>query len=416
MFIDGLELSGNCICGHAHSVYTRFAVIESGALINLKKHLYSAGLHGKLCAIYGENTYRATSDRHPAVDQEIILKSEGLHADETSTAEVLSNIEPDVDLILAIGCGTIHDIARYCAFELGIDFVSCPTGASVDGFSSSVCSLMWHGHKTTRTAKAPIIVVVDTDVIANAPVELAKSGAGDMVAKYTALADWEIAHIVTGEYYCPRIARITRQAADDAINSIPSLLRGEREAFASLSFALVISGMTMQMMGNSRPASGAEHHISHLLEMQPDRLPTAFQAMHGEKAGVGTLLVAAEYKRLGECADLSNHVHPYTEIDATDAESFFGKKLFSGIMKENENDCLRAVTPEALTKSWGEVRSVIAGIPDPLALRDRLIELGAKHSLDDIGVPEESGDALLRYSPLVRNRLTLMRITRMLTL
>lgn len=203
MIIDTREYGGVCLCGREHIMTTRSVVIESGCLLRLEEILEQSGIRGKRCAIYGENSYAATADRHPRAGQEIVLPAAGLHADERSTARVLELLDGDVEVILAVGSGTIHDIARYCARERGLRLVSCPTAASVDGFCSTVSAMTWHGYKKTVPAVAPEIVVADTEIIRNAPPELVKSGVGDILAKYTALADWKIANVLTGEYFCP---------------------------------------------------------------------------------------------------------------------------------------------------------------------------------------------------------------------
>ena len=109
------KYSGKCSCGRTHDLVTRAAVIEPGCLRDFEKYMKEFGITGKRCALYGENGYRATADRHPFAQQEIILNPNGLHANEISTAEVLAKLEKDVEIIIAVGSGTIHDIARFCA-------------------------------------------------------------------------------------------------------------------------------------------------------------------------------------------------------------------------------------------------------------------------------------------------------------
>ena len=172
----------------------------------------------------------------------------------------------------------------------------------------------------------------------------------------------------------------------------------------------------MQLLGASRPASGAEHHISHLIEMEPRRLGVHSDALHGEKVGVTTVLVSAEYHRLIAQEDIRGHVVPYAPVDMDWLRDYFGEQLWPAMERENQNDCLAQVTPERLTECWPEIREIMASIPEGETVRQRLADLGAKQSLADLGVPEEKLPELLRVSPLVRNRLTLMRARRMLDL
>ena len=414
MFIDCSKYAGKCACGREHTMETRAAVIEPGCLFEFEKYMAQFGVTGKRCALYGENSYAATADRHPRAEQQIVLDPTGLHANEISTAEVLAKLEGDVEVIVAVGSGTIHDIARFCAHERGIRFVSCPTGASVDGFCSTVAAMTWYGFKKTLPAVAPEIVLADTEIIKNAPMELVRSGVGDIMAKYTALADWKMAHVLTNELLCEKIYSIMQSAADTVMQSVPGIVRGEESAYADVTYALIMSGIAMQMMGNSRPASGAEHHISHMIEMEPEAFPVKFPAMHGEKTGVGSLIAVREYKRLAKIEDITPYITDYAPIPEEHFRKFFGERLADSLIKENENDCLAKVSREKLSASWGELRHIIDELPTEEYLYGLLEMLDAKRDLASIGVEESELSVLLKNSPLVRNRLTLMRTRRMM--
>ena len=414
MFIDCSKYAGKCACGREHTMETRAAVIEPGCLFEFEKYMAQFGVTGKRCALYGENSYAATADRHPRAEQKIVLDPTGLHANEISTAEVLAKLEGDVEVIVAVGSGTIHDIARFCAHERGIRFVSCPTGASVDGFCSTVAAMTWYGFKKTLPAVAPEIVLADTEIIKNAPMELVRSGVGDIMAKYTALADWKMAHVLTNELLCEKIYSIMQDAADTVMQSVPGIALGEESAYADVTYALIMSGIAMQMMGNSRPASGAEHHISHMIEMEPEAFPVKFPAMHGEKTGVGSLIAVREYKRLAKIEDITPYITDYAPISEEHFRKFFGERLADSLIKENENDCLAKVSREKLSASWGELRHIIDELPTEEYLYGLLEMLDAKRDLSSIGVDESELPVLLKNSPLVRNRLTLMRTRRMM--
>ena len=81
-----------------------------------------------------------------------------------------------IDLILAVGSGTVHDISRYVAFQYKIPFISVPTAASADGFVSTVAAMNWNGQEKMIPAEPPIAVYADTDIFANAPAELNIAG------------------------------------------------------------------------------------------------------------------------------------------------------------------------------------------------------------------------------------------------
>ena len=408
LVIDSLQYNGECACGREHKMETRFSVISAGALKKLNEYLKEYELSGVTVAVYDENTYKATADRHPKVDYEIVLDPCDLHANEHGVALLMEKLPKDAEILIAIGSGTIHDITRFCAYTEDLEFVSCPTAASVDGFCSSVAAMTWNGCKKTLTAVAPKIVVADTEIFMNAPIRLTRSGFGDMIGKYVALADWKIANILSGEFHCERIAEITLEATKSVLDSVDGIISKKSEAYEKLMYGLLLSGLAMQMMGNSRPASGAEHHISHFIEMSPPRFAFNSDALHGEKVGVGTLLAIEEYKRIASLP--APEFSDYEEFKSETILDVFGEELAPDIEKENERDAASGTSAEALGAQWKKITEVIEGLPNPAELKRVYLDFGVKRELSDIGVDNSLGKLLLDCSPMVRNRLTLMRI------
>jgi glycerol-1-phosphate dehydrogenase [NAD(P)+] len=325
-------------------------------------------------------------------------------------ALVMDQLSEQAEYLVAVGSGTVHDITRYCAWLRGIPFVSCPTAASVDGFCSSVAAMTWEGAKKTLTAVAPRLVVADLNVISQAPAYLARSGFGDMIGKYVALTEWRIAHLLTGEFYCDRIARITEEATRAVLDSAAGIAAGEAEAYEKLTYGLVLSGLAMQLMGNSRPASGAEHHISHIIEMAPDSYHVCSDALHGEKVGVGTLLAIEEYHRLAKLP--ASAWGDYRAISESEIFAVFGARLSRQICEENARDAAADVKGARIRDRLPAVQEVIKSIPTADELRQVYDRLGVMQSLEEIGVTQQLYDKLLDHSPMVRNRLTLMRLRR----
>ncbi len=408
MVIDSKQYNGLCSCGRSHEMATEFCLIESGCLKKVDAYMEKYGLQGYCVAVYDENTYKATADRHPRVDAEVVLPAENLHANEHGVALLLEKLPKQAKIIIAVGAGTVHDISRYCAYTRNIDFVSCPTAASVDGFCSSVAAMTWDGCKKTLTAVAPKIVVADLDVIKNAPIRLARSGFGDMVGKYVSLTDWKIGNLLIRELYCETIAELTRQATENVLKSAEGIVSGDSKAYENLMYGLLLSGLAMQMMGNSRPASGAEHHISHFIEMKPLSLGIESDALHGEKVGVGTLLAIKEYRRIISLPYVS--FRDYEAFSADLIVGIFGPQMLQSLLDENQKDSAANVTAEGLRANWESICREIVKLPDVKDLKKIYGELGVKATLQEIDVPEEFEDVLLSNSPMVRNRLTLMRV------
>lgn len=415
MRIESALFAGPCSCGREHSIETLLCIIEPGAIARLEQSLSEIHISGKRCAVYDENTYQAiVPAMRPRADQEILLPGRGLHADEYSTAAFLSQLEEDIDVLFAIGGGPLHDIVRFCANKRDIPFVSIPTAASCDGFSAEVAAMTWGGIKKTMSCQAPVLVVADTDILKAAPKHLLLSGIGDVLGKFIALSEWRMAHVLTGEAFCPVIHDRMKDAVDRIWTSCIPAVNGDDAALADVTAGLMLSGIAMQLFGNSRPASGAEHHISHLIEMEPEGLPAKNLASHGEKVGVGTILASREYHRLAQIEDIGPYLLPYEPLDPEKLRAFMGERLYPSVREEHENDALAPVTPEAIAAAWPEIRRIIASIPQPEELEARLAAIGAKHSLADIGVDPALEPLLLDTCPLGRNRLTLMRLRRMI--
>ena len=143
--------------------------------------------------------------------------------------------------------------------------------------------------------------------------------------------------------------------------------------------------------------------------MEPDGLNVKSNALHGEKVGVGTLLASKQYYSLKEN---KSGWKDYSEIDSDYIKNMFGDKLSSSIIKENLNDCAKGITAKDIERNWDKICDVIDTVPTYSELIDIYKILGVKSGLCDIDVSEEKLNLLLEYSPLVRNRLTLMRLQR----
>ena len=399
-----------CDCGREHTLTIREIILESGAIYKLKNVLEKVELDGNACIICDRNTDVAAASAVSQVlnsEEKVVLDSPQIHADEKSTQFVLDQMGRP-DYLIAVGAGTIHDITRYCAHERGIPFISIPTAPSVDGFVSPVCAMTFRGAKVTTPGIAPIAVIADTDIFADAPKQLIASGVGDILGKYTALSDWRIAHLVTGEYLCEKVYGVMEQALSEAVSAIDDVARGKHSACEKLMYALLLSGVAMQMIGNSRPASGAEHHMSHLWETAVISPP--IDALHGEKVGVATALVSQVYHEIG--AGKSIVPVEYHPLSDEEIDRVF-KNTAEDIRRENGRDMLLDVDVDAIAQHYDEIKKIIAKIPQPQEIREMLGKVGAPQTLSDLGLSDDILEDTKKYSPYIRRRLTLMRLKKL---
>jgi len=212
------------------------------------------------------------------------------HLAETNDKRSIKKIEQNVgksksELIVGVGGGRSVDIAKIIGFNLDLPFVSIPTSASHDGIASPFVSIK--GNKPhSLVATAPLGVFVDVDIIKKAPKKLLASGCGDLIAKITAVRDWQLGRDKTGEYY-------GRYSADLALMSAKILMENSsRFSKKGLDVrevveALISAGVASCIAGSSRPCSGAEHLFSHAV----DKLEPGI-GLHGEKCGIGAIMIA----------------------------------------------------------------------------------------------------------------------------
>jgi glycerol-1-phosphate dehydrogenase [NAD(P)+] len=314
------------------------------------------------------------------------------------------------EVIVAFGAGTIMDFGRYPAYKLGIPFVAIPTLASSDGFTASICSVILNGQKKSISMKAPALVVADLDIIKGAPKRLVSSGVNDILAKYISLVDWKIAALVSGEDYCPMVAGLAQEALDIMRAAADKMAATGEVDHEAMTMAQMKSGLTMQLWSDSRAASGAEHLMAHLVEMKPPRFEKA-EGIHGECVGVGTFRCCELYHELAEKTPKAKPFEPLTRDWVLEK---FGERLCDGIMKENENDVLGTFDPQNIVDHWDEIKELIATIPPVEKMEKLYKDCGCKYLPEHIGIDPSLKDEMLPISAAIRNRLTLVRMMRVL--
>lgn len=410
MILNTSKYIGKCECGREHSLRTKLVVCEYGALKSFDKYMDDCVLTGFRTVIYDTNTYNLPTMTHVRADQEIVLEAQGLHSEKGLIENMMTMLERRPDYIVVVGGGTLMDFGRYSAWKLGIPFVAVPTIVSSDGFTADICSIIIDGQKKSIPMQAADAVITDMDIVSGAPMFLTIAGVQDILAKYVSIADWKIAHIVSGEYFCPMVCDMAQEALDTMARCAEELRAGKAPDFEAMAYTQMLSGLTMQILSNSRAASGAEHLVAHLVEMKPKGFKRA-HGMHGECVGVGTLMCAKAYHKLAERESIE--VKPYEPLDEAWVREVFGE-LADGIMKENENDVLKSFPPEAIKEHWQEIRKVIASIPGYEELLELYTAIGAKHSLRELDIDESIEGEFLDISSAIRNRLTLARMTRLI--
>lgn len=411
MIMDCEKYVGKCVCGRDHELETKKVVVEYGAINNFERYMADVGLAGKKRAvIYDTVIYKLTEGKHIAADQEIVLEANGLRAEDTVIEEMMKKLDKP-EVIVAYGAGTIMDFGRYPAYKLGIPFVAVPTLASSDGFTANICSAILNGQKKSTPMCAPVLVVADLDIIKGAPARLVASGINDILSKYISLLDWKVSHLVAGEYYCPMVADLAQEALDIMRKAADEYVATGVADHEAMTMAQMKSGLTMQLLNHSRAASGAEHLMAHLVEMQPPRFENA-EGIHGECVGVGTFACIKEYHRLASLP--TPKAKPFEPLSEAWIREKFGDRLAPGIIKENENDVLATFDPQNIVDHWDEIRAMINELPSVEEMEALYKGCNAKYLPEHIGIDPALEQEMLPISAAIRNRLTLVRMLRVL--
>ena len=410
MIMDCSKYVGQCECGKDHELETKMVVVEYNAIANFEKYMEAVGLAGKRRAVvYDSFIYDLVKDKRIKADQEIVLPAKGLRSEDVIIEDMMTKLD-NPEVIVAYGAGTIMDFGRYPAYKLGIPFVAVPTLASSDGFTASICSVILNGQKKSIRMKAPALVVADLDIIKGAPMRLVTSGVNDILSKYISLADWEIATLVSGEDYCPMVAGLAKEALDIMRAAADKMAAIGEVDYEAMTMAQMKSGLTMQLWENSRAASGAEHLMAHLVEMHPPRFEEA-EGIHGECVGVGTFAAVKEYHRLAKLTPKAKKFEPLTSDWVMEK---FGERLYDGIMKENANDVLATFDPQNIVDHWEEIKAIIDTIPSVEEMEGLYKAIGSKYLPEHIGIDPALESEMLPISAAIRNRLTLVRMCRVL--
>lgn len=302
---DLAGISLDCSCGRHHEVGIDTIRVSSGIADIVAAFAAKRGRGKPVLLVSDSNTFPAQGDAVAKASETAGVEMAAytyqtthmLVPDEKAVGELLLAVPRGTGLIIAVGSGTLNDLCRIISDRTHIPYLIVCTAPSVDGYASTVSPLIIKGHKTTLEAVYPMAIFADPEVLRAAPATLLHAGFGDLLGKVTALADWELARRIQGEYHCPVIEKMVRRALDICIAGAGGVAERDPGAVTALFDALVLSGLAMGMVGNSRPASGAEHHLSHYWEMDALKNGSA-HALHGNAVGSATVAVSRMYELL----------------------------------------------------------------------------------------------------------------------
>lgn len=264
-----------------HALIVADSITLKVAAQAVKNNLVAAGISCRLCLLPGDH-----------------IKPTPQMAD-----YITSHIDSETEFLLSVGSGVITDLTRRSAFLNKLPFAVFGTAASMDGYTSISSSMMIDGMKITVYGSAARLMMFDTKILAAAPRLMIASGLGDMLAKYNVLVDWKLGSVVAGEVYCPLCTYLVETALRRCSTAIDDILACTQAGMEALIEALILAGLTVLIVGDTRTVSSVEHNMSHYWEMRSLAYGTPAPS-HGISVGIG-LVYSLLYHDMLRNADLS---------------------------------------------------------------------------------------------------------------
>ena len=346
-----------------------------------------------------------------------------LYAALDNSAIIRERLRETGALGVAVGSGTINDLVKLAAGDLGQPYAVVGTAASMDGYSGFGAPMSSEGVKVTMPCPAPAAVLFDLDVAAAAPPSMVASGYGDLSAKMPAGADWILSDAVGLDPIDPLAWELVQSGVTAALSQPKALAAGDPDAYAGLVSGLILSGLAMQVYRGTRPASGAEHYFSHLWELDHLGADQDPPLSHGHKVAIGTLAMSAFYERFLArdltALDINAAVAGWAPWDVVEADirSRFDGALADHAVTETKAKHVDGAGLQArlntFVTNWSDLRPRIeAQLTPARTLQGMLRDAGAPAVPEDIGLTAADVRATFPRAMYYRSRYTVLDLAR----
>jgi glycerol-1-phosphate dehydrogenase [NAD(P)+] len=421
---DYLNKHFSCSCHRDHFVPIKHILLQEDALARLTV-LLSEGGFSKPFFLFDQTTYSIAGASVKDIIEAASLpfysyvfpEAEPV-PNEEALGKILIHYPVECDVIIAVGSGTMNDLGRFLSFKLGLPYLIIATAPSMDGFASNVSPLIAAQMKATYEAQIPYAILGDLSILKNAPMKMIAAGIGDILGKYTCLCDWRIAHELNGEYLCAEIEQLVRHSIATVISGVSKLKDRDASAINSIMEALILSGIAMSFAGNSRPASGSEHHLSHYWEMMflfEGKKPV----LHGTKVGVSTIAVIKAYELLmAKKIDFKKAkelavTYQQQQWEASMRELYLDAApsviaLEQAIGKNRPEHVLPRL--EKLEANWNKVKEIAGSLPSADSIKDILLSLDAPADPMAVGIDKTTFMNSFVAAKELRDRFGLLQI------
>lgn len=293
---DYLGKPFKCSCGRTHSTGLEGCTVGAGVLTSLVDYVEKYGFK-KVYVACDEITYGIAGEKvmnilHDAnIDAKAHVFTGGRFIpNEESLGKLMIDAPRDLDLVVAVGTGSINDMCRFFSYQMNVPYAIVATAAPMDGFASSGAALMVDNIKQTIPAQTPLFIIGDTDILCGAPARMISAGLGDLLGKFTCLNDWRVSKIVNDEYYCDTVVNLVKDCIENVLKNADKAASRDPKVIGDIMEGLVLTGVAMSFVGNSRPAAGCEHHLNHYweaIEIQNGQIPV----LHGIEVGLAEVVI-----------------------------------------------------------------------------------------------------------------------------
>lgn len=412
----------------SHATETKLFEVGSGVLSKVPEALAELGVSGPVVIVADENTYLVAGQRLEAIVRDAGLEPRDpiifpgkpiLHADYSHIIELRERLEKDSAFAIAVGSGTINDLVKRSVWELGRRYLSVGTAVSMDGYTSAGAAILKDGFKQTLECSAPLGIIGDLDVLSTAPGKMTAAGYGDLFAKIVAGADWILADAIGVDPIDPLAWRMVQDDLRAWLSTPEACAIGDRKSIAFLYTGLSLTGFAMQAIHKSRPASGAEHQLSHIWEMEGLEL-NGEPVSHGLKVAIGSLATCALFELLLEVDlasfDLDARLRSWptweerlSEIETLGRGAGYTEQMrVESQRKYIDRDTLRTRI-ESLRPQWDTVRERLRAQLYPYdEMRTMLSRAGCPVDPEEIGVTREHAARTILLAHMMRDRYTVL--------
>lgn len=368
----------HCDCGMVHSCSIKHILIGSDVL---PKYLPILADYNKILLVADTNTYAVFGKQVEAalsnkVEHVLVYKRDGLLVpNEEAVAEMQEKLTSETDLIVGVGSGVIQDLCKYVSFHANLPYHIVATAPSMDGYASKGAAMIMENMKITYNARVPEAIIGDSEILKDAPMEMIQSGYGDILGKYSCLNDWKLSRVVNNEYFCQYVYDLTYEMLTKTKDLGPKLLARDADAIAILMESLVGVGIAMAYVGNSRPASGSEHHLSHFFEIT-GILEDAPYFMHGTDVVYSAVYTQKLRETLLNMDAPKAHTIPSREAWEENIRRVYGIAADGVIALQDKLGWYQIDRFPVYAEKWNEIKDVLREVPSSETLTNYVASIG----------------------------------------